>query len=127
MRPELRCLGRTGEGRLTELKEELALVVRLNRPDSGCEQDMARLEKIAAKEFIDGAGEVRCYLSESEIESLRLRHGNLTPEEFEEMRDHVARTRTIVGQIPFTRNWLGFLKSPAPIMRCWTAAGIRMD
>ena len=100
--PRAAALAADREGRLTELKEELALVVRLNRPDSGCEQDMARLEKIAAKEFIDGAGEVRCYLSESEIESLRLRHGNLTPEEFEEMRDHVARTRTIVGQIPFT-------------------------
>jgi HD-GYP domain-containing protein (c-di-GMP phosphodiesterase class II) len=90
------------EGRLKELREEIALVVRLNRPDSGGDREMARLEAIAFKEFTDGSGQVRRYLEDFELESLRLRHGNLTPGEYEEMRAHAARTRTIVARIPFT-------------------------
>jgi HD-GYP domain-containing protein (c-di-GMP phosphodiesterase class II) len=88
--------------RLAEAEEEYRFIERINVPGFLRDEDLNRLEEIAAEEFLDASGARRPRLDPFELENLSVRKGNLTEMEYREMQAHVVHTRNIVRKIPFT-------------------------
>ena len=89
--------------RLAELLDDLAFVERCNRPDEFMDDAaLERLRRVAEKRYAEG-GEERPLLTPDEVRYLSIRRGSLTDEEMRVMREHVAWTRRMLLQIPFSR------------------------
>jgi HD-GYP domain-containing protein (c-di-GMP phosphodiesterase class II) len=99
---DLEALKAEKENRARERDDEIALVERLNTPGFVSDEDLAALQQIAAKTYVDAQGQTRPYLEPFELENLGIRKGNLTAQEYREMQSHVILTHQIVEKIPFT-------------------------
>ncbi|MGH7491161.1 MAG: HD-GYP domain-containing protein [bacterium] len=87
------------------LEEELEFLRRVNVPSEAfAKEDLARLQHIAEKSFVDCRGEERYYLTHKEYESLAVVRGNLTASEYKEIQRHVEYTLEILCKIPFTKD-----------------------
>ncbi|MCZ6692195.1 MAG: GAF domain-containing protein [Planctomycetota bacterium] len=93
-----------------ELEEDLDYVVGKNRPGYMPDEDIVRLDKIGAKRFSDPAGKEKPYLTEFELENLRVRKGNLTAAERRDIEGHVIHSFNILKQIPFPRDLRNVVK-----------------
>lgn len=89
-----------------KLQSEIEFLQKLNKAGFLPPEDEARLNEITARSFVDVDGSPSPMIDEYEYKNLSIKRGNLTDEEWKEMRSHVVRTRTIVKNIPFTKGLL---------------------
>lgn len=87
-----------------ETEGDLSFIQNVNRSTFLSEEDLATLQAIASKTYEDLHGNVRPYLTARESESLSVRKGNLTEDEYKRIQTHVELTYNIVKNIPFTKN-----------------------
>jgi HD-GYP domain-containing protein (c-di-GMP phosphodiesterase class II) len=89
---------------LEEADEDLELIRRINRAKRIKPEQSERIQQIQRKTFRDARGEMRPYVTEEEAHHLIVREGNLTSEEYEEIRGHVLHTLNIINKIPFAKD-----------------------
>ncbi len=86
------------------LQEDLQFLEKVNSAEYLREEEIQRLNSIAAKTYRTPAGAERPYLTTQECHHLSIRHGNLTDEERQHMRSHVLHTRALLAKIPFPKH-----------------------
>ena len=86
-----------------KLNDEIEFLQELNIAGFLPPDDEIRLRGIAARKFIDIDSTPKPMIDDFELKNLAIKRGNLTTEEWKEMRSHVVKTRTIVKNIPFTK------------------------
>ena len=100
----LKALEENLAAELNALSEDLELLKRINPLDYLTEEDLARLDSIYKKKFVDSNRTERYFLTETEYENLSVRRGNLTPAEYKEIQKHVDNTMSILRKIRFTKD-----------------------
>ncbi len=92
---------------LADRRERLASALKsiraANEPMVLSGGDFAMLEQIARQTYTDHLGREQPLLTLSEVESLSVPRGSLTPSEFDEIRSHVVHTREFLATIPWGR------------------------
>lgn len=89
--------------RTDTLTEALAFITRINTAGFLPDDDLKRLETLAAKRYIDENGAERPWLADRELEELRTRKGTLTDAEREIMQNHVVVTSKILSHVSFPK------------------------
>jgi HD-GYP domain-containing protein (c-di-GMP phosphodiesterase class II) len=114
---KLRMLERgAGLDDLAELDRELALrrsevddawqvIEHANEPTVLAAGEFQRIEELGRRTYVTLAGEPATLLSASEVKSLSVMRGSLTPEEFDEIRSHVSHTYRFLSQIPWGKTF----------------------
>jgi HD-GYP domain-containing protein (c-di-GMP phosphodiesterase class II) len=92
------------ESRLEETDQDLEFIRQVNRAKRIQAEQLDRILQIQRKTFRDARGQIRPYLTEEEVHHLSVRQGNLTSEEYEEIRGHVLHTLNIINKIPFAKD-----------------------
>ena len=92
------------ERSLEETDQDLEFIRQINRAKWIKAEQIERIERIRTKTFRDARGQIRPYLTEEEAHYLSVREGNLTSEEYEEIRAHVLHTLNIINKIPFAKD-----------------------
>ncbi|WP_025321784.1 HD domain-containing phosphohydrolase [Deferrisoma camini] len=87
--------------RLDAMREDWAFVEAANRPGPPMGPEQERRLKRIASEAYGVLGPEERVLAPEELETLARSRGSLTPEEMEQMREHVVWTARMLGQIPF--------------------------
>ncbi len=91
--------------RCDELEDAEALVRRINAAGYLQDSDLAALERISGKTFVDENGEIYPWFTDSELERLRIRKGTLTDAEREIMQNHVVVTEKILKHVAFPKQY----------------------
>jgi len=86
-----------------QLQSDIEFLTKLNTAGFLPPEDEARLKAITARNYQDIDGKVYPMIDDYELKNLGIIRGNLTDDEWKEMRSHVVKTRTIVKNIPFTK------------------------
>ena len=81
------------------------IVTRADKPTILPEGDFEVIGDIAATTYEDEDGTVRPYLTEGEIEYLKVRKGTLTSDEMEEIRSHARHTYEFLQRVPWGRKF----------------------
>ena len=92
------------ESRLEEVDQDLEVIRQVNRAKRLRSDQIERIQQIQGKTFRDAGGHVRPYLTDEESHHLSVPEGNLTSEEYEEIRGHVLHTLNIINKIPFAKD-----------------------
>jgi HD-GYP domain-containing protein (c-di-GMP phosphodiesterase class II) len=95
--------GKEVENAEQEIDKELNFITKVNRSPSLSDEDLKTLKEIASKTYEDLHGTARPYLTDTEVECLSVKQGNLTDEEYKKIQTHVEHTYNIVKNIPFTQ------------------------
>jgi len=90
--------------RLEEVDEDLEFIRRMNESKLITPEQIERLRLIQGKTFRDAQSQIRPYLTDEEARPLSMPEGNLTSEEYEEVRGHVLHTLNIINKIPFGKD-----------------------
>jgi HD-GYP domain-containing protein (c-di-GMP phosphodiesterase class II) len=90
--------------RRAELDGSWEAVLAANEPTVLSSGDFARIEAIARETYADLRGEVRALLDDGEVNSLKVKQGSLTNEEFDEIRSHVSHTFRFLSRIPWGKS-----------------------
>ena len=98
---ELEALERELVERRLEIEAAYTAVLHANEPTVLQEGDFATIERLARETYTDLRGEMQQLLDETEVSSLSVKRGSLTPEEFDEIRSHVSHTFKFLSQIPW--------------------------
>lgn len=86
------------------LGDDLAFLENINAGgEFMAPEKLARLHAIAARRYVDDAGNECPYLSENEVENLSIARGTLLQEEFEIIRNHAKVSARLLSRIPFAR------------------------
>ena len=102
------------EGRLPEAEAEklaavreagMELIERVNKENFVSDEDLARIDALAARRYTDETGSTRNWLTEEEHRGLSVRKGTLTPEERAVMESHAAVTARILGHVSFPKTY----------------------
>jgi len=88
---------------LRELDEFLEFLVRCNEPTVLREGNFERLSELAARQFVDSAGQRDSLLTPHEIKLLSISQGNLDERERLQIELHVDHTLNFLRQIPWTK------------------------
>ena len=88
---------------LARLDEMVALILHANEPTVLAEGSFERIAEVATHTYVDARGEVRPYLTPSEVESLKVQRGSLTVAERAEIESHVVHTYNFLATIPWGR------------------------
>jgi HD-GYP domain-containing protein (c-di-GMP phosphodiesterase class II) len=87
---------------VTEFDEERRFLETMNvGREHVPDEDIARLQPIAARRWRDWTGAERPFLDDDELRNLSIRRGTLLPEEREVVRRHVVATIDMLKQLPF--------------------------
>ena len=98
------------EGRITaeqynravaEAEEILVFICRVNSVDFLPDEDLVKVQELAAKTFTDEKGTTHHLLTDEEITMLSIRKGTLTAQERSQMQGHAAYTWNILNQVQF--------------------------
>ncbi len=111
---EIRLLTRIArlEGRVSEadyqsaaaeLDEALSLIRRSNTAGYLPDGELARLQALAQRDYIDEAGRKLPWLTPEELTQLSVRKGTLTEKEREVMQSHVVMTSNILENVAFPK------------------------
>ncbi|MDQ7823283.1 MAG: HD domain-containing phosphohydrolase [Candidatus Eremiobacteraeota bacterium] len=92
------------EAELALLAESMAFLEKINGTGFLGDEDLQKLNDIAARTFIDAEGKKRSFLTAEEYEFLAVRKGNLTSRERDDMNAHVQHTKLILDKIRFTKD-----------------------
>lgn len=99
--------GRLPEAEAAELREArdaaLALIRRVNTAGFLPDADLAAIDALAERRYLDASGAEQPWLTESELTALRIRKGTLTAEERAIMESHVTVTNRILGSVSFPK------------------------
>lgn len=102
---ELDDLDRELAGRLAELDEAWRVIEQANEPTVLAAGDFARIEDLGRQSFARLDGQLDTLLTASEVKSLSVMRGSLTPGEFDEIRSHVTHTYRFLSQIPWGKTF----------------------
>jgi HD-GYP domain-containing protein (c-di-GMP phosphodiesterase class II) len=91
--------------RLRELDEFVTFILKANEPTVLETGGFERLVDIAARRYVDFAGEERPYLTGDEVRALQVPRGSLTNDEREQIESHVVHTYNFLKQIPWGRQF----------------------
>lgn len=94
------------DGELSSLVEAFRLVVETNEASVLDEGEVARVSELIGLQYIDAHGRHRPLLAPEELESLRIRRGSLTDEEFAEIRSHAHKTVEFLSRIPWGQSFV---------------------
>lgn len=87
------------------LKDDLAFVQSANTGSEFMrDEDLERIENLAAKTWRTHTGEVKPLLANEEAANLSIRRGTLNAEERQIMEDHMVHTINMLNQLPFPKN-----------------------
>lgn len=104
------------EGRATQfnrrLHEILEFVRKVNRGGFVTDDQIERIQRIAAMTYTDESGQQQSFLEPMEVAALSIRRGTLTLDERHEIETHVTHTFRFLQQIP----WSGDLRGIAEIV-----------
>ena len=98
------------EGRITaeaydraveEAEDTLAFIRRVNGTGFLPDEDLKKVQELAAKTFTDEEGITQRLLTDEEITMLSIRKGTLTAQERSQMQGHAASTWNILSQVQF--------------------------
>jgi HD-GYP domain-containing protein (c-di-GMP phosphodiesterase class II) len=89
--------------RLAELDDHIDFILKANEPTVMPASGFERLSEIALLTYVDPRGELRPYLTQSEVAALKLPRGSLTTEERVEIESHVIHTYNFLETIPWGR------------------------
>lgn len=90
------------QNKLLEIDNDLTFVLQKNIPRFMNEDELCRLQAIAAKTYQDYSGADKNWLTEKEFFYLKVNKGNFTPDELKIMQNHVVYTYDILKNVPFT-------------------------
>lgn len=100
--------GRTDRAEFDRQQDELAaaraLVQETNAAGLLTDEQVAALQALEAKTYLDEDGAARHFLAADELHSLSVRKGTLTPEERLIMESHVVMTARMLGEMKFSRD-----------------------
>ncbi|NOX76055.1 MAG: FHA domain-containing protein [Gammaproteobacteria bacterium] len=96
---------------LQKIQRYLSMVKRANEPAVLEDEVPEGLRAAARFQFLDENGQHAALLTATELESLTLSRGSLTPEERNEIQSHVSHTFAFLSHIP----WAGPLSAVADI------------
>jgi len=96
---------RDGENTEQEIERELSFITTVNQAPFLSDEDARTLKEIASKTYEDLYSKARPYLTDTELEALSVKEGNLTDLEYKKMQTHVEYTYNIVRNIPFTKTF----------------------
>lgn len=102
---DLLALDQDFEGRRAELRASLATIVAANEPTVLKGGDFDRIEALGRETYVDAEGCTHPLLTPSEIASLSVARGSLTPGEFDEIRSHVTHTFEFLSKIPWGKQF----------------------
>ncbi len=88
---------------VAKLDDIIGFILRSNEPTVLVEGSFERLVDIAAHEYVDPQGQRRPYLTDGEIEALKVPRGSLTVAERVEIESHVVHTYHFLATIPWGR------------------------
>ncbi len=88
-----------------ELERALDLILAANEPTVLKGGEFERIEAIARESFTDLEGNVAPLLRRSEVVSLSIARGSLTPAEIDEIRGHVSHTFQFLSRIPWGKQF----------------------
>ncbi|MBT4482957.1 MAG: GAF domain-containing protein [Candidatus Latescibacteria bacterium] len=88
--------------KIAEIDADIELIIKLNIPKYYSDEEGEHLEQIAKKKYIDINGDEKPYIDSEELENLKVKKGNLTEKERNEIQGHVRHTLNILDKIPFT-------------------------
>jgi response regulator RpfG family c-di-GMP phosphodiesterase len=88
---------------LTDLDDMVGFILKSNEPTVLAEGSFERLAEIAGHLYSDPHGEKRPYLTDGEIEALKVPRGSLTVAERVEIERHVVHTYNFLATIPWGR------------------------
>jgi HD-GYP domain-containing protein (c-di-GMP phosphodiesterase class II) len=102
---EMAVLDQELEARRAELHAALATVAAANEPTVLMGGDFERIEALGRETYVDAHGRTHPLLLPTEIASLSVARGSLTPGEIAEIRSHVTRTFEFLSKIPWGRQF----------------------
>jgi HD-GYP domain-containing protein (c-di-GMP phosphodiesterase class II) len=88
---------------LKELDEYMHVIEQSNIPSVMPDGNFDALAKIAARQYMDAAGNTRPLLTKDEVRLLSIRKGSLDEFEREQIESHVVHTYNFLKQIPWTK------------------------
>ncbi|MSP37375.1 MAG: GAF domain-containing protein [Deltaproteobacteria bacterium] len=91
------------DAQLSELDEFLEFIVRCNEPTVMREGNFTQLAELAARQFIDPAGQPQPLLASAEVKLLSIDRGSLDNDERLQIQSHVTHTQSFLRQIPWTK------------------------
>ncbi|MFO0586797.1 MAG: HD domain-containing phosphohydrolase [Polyangiaceae bacterium] len=102
---EIEALDRDFEARRAELTEAMRVVMHANEPTVLKGGEYSRIEALGRETYVDGHGCTHPLLTPSEVASLSIARGSLTPGEFDEIRSHVTHTFEFLSKIPWGKQF----------------------
>ncbi len=102
---ELEALDHAFEQRRAEMKDALATVMLANEPMVLKGGEYSRIEALGRETYVDAEGCTHPLLTGSEIASLSIARGSLTPTEIDEIRSHVTHTFEFLSKIPWGKQF----------------------
>jgi HD-GYP domain-containing protein (c-di-GMP phosphodiesterase class II) len=93
--------------RLKEMDEFMAFVLECNKPTVLPEGNFAKLQDVAARQFLAWDGSERALLTPDETRLLQIPKGSLDESERREIESHVVHTFNFLVQIPWTKEMRG--------------------
>ena len=98
---EGRITGEEYERAKAEADDDLAFICRVNSAGFLADEDLCKVQELAAKTFTDEKGTTQRLLTDGEITMLSIRKGTLTAQERSQMQGHAASTWSILSQVQF--------------------------
>ncbi len=98
---DLAALDRELAQRRADLEGAWSSILTANEPTVLAAGDFEKIERLARETYTDLRGDVQRLLAPSEVVSLSVKRGSLTPAEFDEIRSHVSHTFRFLSQIPW--------------------------
>jgi HD-GYP domain-containing protein (c-di-GMP phosphodiesterase class II) len=90
---------------LNELDDERDFIRRINIGGEFMrDEDVARVKAIAARRWVNEAGEDSPFLSDDEVKNLTIRAGTLTGEERETINHHIVATIRMLEELPWPKH-----------------------
>ncbi|MDL0089648.1 HD domain-containing phosphohydrolase [Campylobacter gastrosuis] len=88
--------------KITQLKSDLEFIDTLNKSEDLIES--ARLDEIASKTYLQD-DKICPIFSESEIENLKIKRGNLTKNELEKIKNHAQLSKDMLKNLPYPKKY----------------------
>jgi 3',5'-cyclic-nucleotide phosphodiesterase len=84
------------------IQETRERIRRIANAPSVSDEQLAWIDQLADKSFVDEDGEEHAYLTEFERESLSIEYGTLNDEEWEQVKSHPAHSERFLERIPWS-------------------------